>query len=221
MNQLVKRHLVLLTALMVCGGDLAHQGLAVFNSPRARAQEQAVGAEVVGSTSLRPVWWDEEQTAASYGAEELVASSALGTQRGNTCSPNAWGWEWALCDGRRGLVCGDSGHAPGVQDGNDGCLCVAGSTFDQSRGRCINDEGHPPRVTGPVVSRWENGIRPSGALGANPGDACSASANVEEKWARCETARGLSCVHPATGATGPATCRCPPGATFVEGSCMR
>ena len=220
MKQSMKPHLVLLTALMACAGGLAQQGFSAFDPSRARAHAQVLGADL-GATSLRPAWWDEEQTAASFGAEELTASSALGTQSGNTCSPNAWGWAWALCDGRRGLVCGDPGHAPGLPDSNDACLCVAGSSFDKIRGRCINGQGHPPRVEGPVVSRWENGIRPSAALGANPGDACSPSADAQAKWARCETARGLSCVRPVAGATGPATCRCPPGAAFVEGSCMR
>lgn len=220
MKPSVERPLALVAALMAWAGCLSGAGLAAFGPPRAAAQAQESAADAVAS-SLRPVWWDEEQTVASFGAEELVASGALGTRAGNTCSPNAWGWDWALCDGRRGLVCGDRGHHPGVQDLNDSCMCVAGSTFDKSRGRCINEEGYPPRVDGPVVSHWRNGIQPSGALGANVGDACSASADAEVKWARCETARGLSCVGPAAGATEPASCQCPPGATFVEGSCMR
>lgn len=218
MMQRAKRQRRVLAALLMCVGAAASEELALLDLPCARAQ--AIEPDS-GGTSLRPVWWDEAQTAASVGAEELVASAALGTQRGDTCSPNAWGWDWALCDGRRGLVCGDAGHPPGIQDANDACLCVAGSTFDEGRGRCINTQGYPPRVDGPVVSRWENGIRPSGALGANPGDACSASADEEAKWARCETARGLSCVRPGAAEPEPATCQCPPGATFLEGSCMR
>lgn len=193
--------LLLLAALSSCAGELEHGAGMDGEEPRTLAQAQATPEPV-----------------ASFGAEELVASEALGTKRGDSCGPNPWGWDWALCDFRRGLVCATSPVPEGTQDVTSHCMCVEGTTFKD--GRCVNERGWPARAEWSTVTGvWDGQLRRTGALGANPGDACSP--NGKDKWARCETGRGLTCVRPPEGTDGPATCACPEGTTFVEKLCVR